>query len=79
MGGWLSCLLLFIGTFLSFFNHNNEGADIASKVVLVLGIFSGLFTMVYYFKNKKRANNQQLRYIENIFRTSTNNNVEPIV
>ena len=82
MGGWVSFFLLFIGTFLSFFNHNNEGADIASKVVLILGIFSGLLTMVYYFKNKRRKNNQQLRYIENIFRFSTSNqnqDIEPVV
>ena len=83
IGGWVSFFLLFIGTFLSFFNHNNKGADIASKVVLILGIFSGLFTMVYYFKNKRRKNNQnnqQLRYIENIFRFSTNNeDIEPVV
>ena len=83
IGGWVSFFLIFIGTFLSFFNHNSEGADIASKVVLIIGIFSGLWTMVCYVKNKKRENNQnnqQLRYIENIFRFSTNNqDIEPVV
>ena len=86
IGGWLSFFLLFIGTFLSFFNHNSEGADIASKVVLIIGIFGGLWTIIFYVKNKKKENdqnNQQLRYIENIFRKPVNifgrsKNIQPI-
>jgi len=79
MSGWLSFFLLFIGTFLSFFNHNSEGADIASKVVLILGIFGGLWTIIFYVKNKNEENKRNKAQLKHIEKVIMNPYLEPVV